>query len=495
MQNIQNKKDFPKFLIISLVSLIFIFFFTFLKVSGVGMRGEEGFWTGGTGETGEIGVGEGTGTGGTGTRCSIGENEVYGWAWSKNIGWISFNCCNYHNGDITNLLNNCSSSNYKVSIDPNTGVFAGYAWSSNIGWISFNQQDCPEGPCGARLDLNNNKISGWARAYQTNWQDPNLGGWSGWIRFNDPNPNNEPNYGVSLNRSNNEFEGWAWGGGGNSYESAVLGWISFNCNNQTNCNSSNYKVIWNRNTSQNIPPSASDLSSGDSYCGIGRGIGEVNLSWKYQDYNNPPSNQEQYHLQVATNSDFSSTVINCIVTQTPSGEQGSSRLNVLQAPYNVCNDGGELGNRTLAISYGNTYYWRLKVKNQQGFWSDWHTASNFFQTPSHPYPWVNFSWSPQNPRGGEQVKFCSVVGGNCNDEPNGGWSECFDSDGKCDSWFWQFPNGWNPSSSQDFNPTSTAGEKGDVKLSITDSDSYSCEKAIEISSTRPLPRWREILPF
>ena len=53
-------------------------------------------------------------------------DNVSGWAWSENIGWISFN--NTTGGGTTN---------YGVNINPSTGVFSGYAWSENIGWIDF----------------------------------------------------------------------------------------------------------------------------------------------------------------------------------------------------------------------------------------------------------------------------------------------------------------------------------------------------------------------
>lgn len=61
-------------------------------------------------------------------------NELEGYAWGENAGWISFNCLTGGaNGD-----NICATSNYKVTIDPATGEWDGYAWSENFGWISFN---------------------------------------------------------------------------------------------------------------------------------------------------------------------------------------------------------------------------------------------------------------------------------------------------------------------------------------------------------------------
>lgn len=61
-----------------------------------------------------------------------GGGVLSGYAWSDAYGWISFNCSN-HSG--------CGTSNYSVTINPNTGVFSGYAWNDVLGWISFNCAD------------------------------------------------------------------------------------------------------------------------------------------------------------------------------------------------------------------------------------------------------------------------------------------------------------------------------------------------------------------
>ncbi len=48
---------------------------------------------------------------------------------------------------------------------------SGWAWSENIGWISFNQSDlsdCPRGECRARVDFDSGQISGWARVLSYN---------------------------------------------------------------------------------------------------------------------------------------------------------------------------------------------------------------------------------------------------------------------------------------------------------------------------------------
>lgn len=93
--------------------------------------------------------------------------NVWGYAWSDNVGWISFNC------NDRSSVNQCATSNYGITINTTTdpGLMTGYAWSDNIGWISFNKKDlagCPVGTCEARIDLNQAspnylQVSGWAK--------------------------------------------------------------------------------------------------------------------------------------------------------------------------------------------------------------------------------------------------------------------------------------------------------------------------------------------
>ena len=130
---------------------------------------------------------------------------------------------------------------------------SGYAWSENIGWISFNEGDlvgCPVAPCQAKLDFVTKQVSGWAKALTDG------GGWPGWIRLRDTN------YGVSWNDSTQEMEGWAW-------SDQVIGWMSFNCNNPETgnvCLQSNYKVY--ASFTLNQPPSAA-ISCDSSQCSGG----------------------------------------------------------------------------------------------------------------------------------------------------------------------------------------------------------------------------------
>ncbi len=132
--------------------------------------------------------------------------NLSGYAWSSNIGWISFNCTND---------TSCATSNYGVNIDPATGNFSGNAWSNNIGWISFNQTTgCPESGCTTQPNLNTTTgaITGWAKALTA---DNN--GWDGWIKLAGTASSGGA-YGPTL--SGTTFSGYSWG-------ADVIGWMDW----------------------------------------------------------------------------------------------------------------------------------------------------------------------------------------------------------------------------------------------------------------------------
>lgn len=143
--------------------------------------------------------------GGISARAQSGGQSVTGWAWSSNIGWISFD-----------------GTGYGVSENPGIGALSGYAWSSNIGWISFNAaavSGCPSGsPCAPRVDLSTGRLSGWARACAafvdkdacSGVLDSNSGGWDGWIALSGVAVDGSV-YGVTQDASTGAWSGFAWG--------------------------------------------------------------------------------------------------------------------------------------------------------------------------------------------------------------------------------------------------------------------------------------------
>lgn len=142
-------------------------------------------------------------------------HNLSGYAWSENIGWISFN--NTTGGGATS---------YGVNIDPVTGILSGYAWSENIGWIKFD----PTGPYPstpnypAKLDITTNQVTGWARACSGTKDNcvnaSRTDGWDGWIKMAGATLDGHT-YGVTRSSGSNcGLTGYAWG-------SDVVGWIKF----------------------------------------------------------------------------------------------------------------------------------------------------------------------------------------------------------------------------------------------------------------------------
>ena len=367
------------------------------------------------------------------------EHNVSGWAWSSGAGWISFN--NTTGG---------GAINYGVNINTENGEMSGYAWSEIIGWISFNTSNltgCPSGECKAEVDTETGEISGWARALAPIGQPlEKTGGWDGWISLGGAN------YDISINSSPDpsEFEGWAWGG------DKVIGWISFNCSNQSQCGTSNYKVTTSFNA--NNLPNAINLSfsndSNDPIVNCGASEPPVYLDWTFDD---PGDTQSGYKIQVDDNSNFSSPIVN---EETNSSSERSVA------------DG---------LSFGGTYYWRLKVKDSQGAWSsDWIYPSPTSFTAPVRWPDPSFTWNPEDPLAEEEIDF------------NGSVNYC----SSC-SYLWNFGDGVGTSTLQD--PTYEYSE-GNKVYSVSfraTSGSRSCEirNDLNVGSALQLPEWKEVVPF
>lgn len=247
--------------------------------------------------------------------------NMRGWAWSQNVGWISFNSqnCDTNWNRIMDAGDDntdppasvdCpprdgrSMPNYGAHMDLSTYHLSGYAWSEMAGWITFDRtaagtppgpipttsncnidSDPSDGLCMAVLNNASNKIEGWARAISCRTGtnpvmscDP-LNDW-GWIKMSNP-PSNT--YAVERDGSSN-FRGFAWG-------ERVFGWVSFSSktcdidgdgemdrDNHTNPGSTSgdatappecppertlipsYKV-WTKATLPNAPPVAVNLTS------------------------------------------------------------------------------------------------------------------------------------------------------------------------------------------------------------------------------------------
>jgi hypothetical protein len=166
------------------------------------------------------------------TTCPNGEAScLSGWAWSDNVGWISFNSSD---------SGAASSYSYDVSID-SSGNLGGYAWSPNLGWISFNSSDLSVAPvCSGTAQANVNKttgtVTGWARVISEEGRGTN-DGWDGCIELSGTNHPTVGQTGFTMTSAGTSTAGLAYGIDstkstygkitGYAWGSTVLGWLSF----------------------------------------------------------------------------------------------------------------------------------------------------------------------------------------------------------------------------------------------------------------------------
>ncbi|MFA6397440.1 MAG: hypothetical protein WDK96_01150 [Candidatus Paceibacterota bacterium] len=153
--------------------------------------------------------------------------NVYGEAWSQNIGWISFNNCNNPMGSNPD----CSNGNVPYGVEINSqNELSGYAWSSNIGWVkfgglsSFPTDGVPNSwRTGAYFDPDTNTVVGFAKAI-----NGSNDGWDGWILFGNPDSTEPIAFGpdtppltdpdLEVMKATGTHMGWG---------SYVVGWVDF----------------------------------------------------------------------------------------------------------------------------------------------------------------------------------------------------------------------------------------------------------------------------
>lgn len=130
-----------------------------------------------------------------------GKTRLTGYAWSDNIGWISFN------------------EGVRPVLVQSNGYLVGFAWAPSIGWVQFGNllgfpTNSPStGSNNARFV--GDTITGWVRAVvavpPSGVIPDNRGGWDGWIALNGAT------HTISKNISGN-LSGFAYG-------AEVVGWI------------------------------------------------------------------------------------------------------------------------------------------------------------------------------------------------------------------------------------------------------------------------------
>ena len=441
-------------------------------------------------------------------------NNVSGFAWNSNIGWISFNC-----------TDSTCDKDYGVKIDPVTGNFSGYAWSSSVGWISFNRSDTGNPPSDpykddsgpiAKYDSVSGKVYGWARilSYKPSGTDNN----NGWIKLRDSNygvsiisqsptalnltaPNWDYPNASSLGALNaklgwefsssdgvtkSQFSGWAWNA---NSDGSGIGWISFNCADNNSCGASNYKVLGPSITSETL--------------------------------------QKAYQIIVNTENSTSSPIFDsgkCLGRQSCEPEP---TCDLTKCSVDNGADGTTLfwlGRNDLKyntsvlynapLKYDTSYYWWVKIWDDNGAESGWVQYNTNPDTPQdaddgklltfttykHEFPRASSTWFIVNPSRAEQVKFIDTSERYFSDAPT--------TTVPCTSdtciWEWSVPE--NSGAKINDRATSTPiiifGHKvgNTVTLKVTDKGddtgdpAYWSKIEISIDVNEMLPRWKEVKP-
>jgi len=363
-------------------------------------------------------------------------DNVSGWAWAGvpqtdgveklGFGWISFN------GD-----NVAGGADYGVNIEPD-GNLTGYAYyymddgGNEVGWIDFDPSGAPGD--SAKVNLDTGEVSGWARALGYG------GGWDGWISMR----GTSPDYGVYIDTSTGEFHGWAWGGD-------VMGWISFNCENQGSCgDNGDYHVETSFSFSN--PPQVTNFRKVDEpdYC-LNTPI--QRLEWDYTGDN--PQGAYKIKFQGSASAEVervsSSNTSRIVITSSPDINQ-------------------------LEVGYNESYQLSVAVKDTNDLWSGWSNEITFNST-DHPWPDISFTHEPEEIRADEVITFTDT-------------STVYDSTKA--SIYWQFKQG-TPNTAYGAVATTTfsAGEDREVTLRVTDSSGFFCDLTKFFDVNFPLPIWIE----
>ncbi|MFH1254942.1 MAG: hypothetical protein V1667_00475, partial [bacterium] len=394
-------------------------------------------------------------------------NNTSGYAWSSNVGWVSFNCVNDSPA--------CGTSNYGVSIDLASKNFSGYAWSSNVGWISFSETNPPDNyafnsncpsvcnssnSCTACYNSSDGKVYGWGKILSM--------GSGGWIKLNGTWSN-----GVSIDGVTGNFSGWAWNA---NDDKTGIGWVSFNCSNESPaCASSNYKVVGDINS----PPSASGLNAHNwSFSQAAQyGALKAKLGWIFSD---PDAGQSEYAYQIIANTSNSivSPVFDsgqCLGYNNPTSKCKID-AGVDQFPLDLA----------MALNYNTAYYWWVKVWDNNAS----HKSSSLvqynsaidtpaeaddgspltFTTYKHEMPIPDFTYFPNDPSKGEQAEFTNKSKVYLSSAPSTA-IDC--SDSLC-SYLWTATAGASINDAATTSPIIIFNSSGNcaVTLKVTDNDGY-----------------------
>jgi len=209
-----------------------------------------------------------------------------------------------------------------------------------------------------------------------------------------------------------------------------------------------------------------------NYCGDKEG-GEIQFNWYYSN----AANEKEFQIQFSDASNFGGSTFSRTINS-------NTNSILVQLPRDASGP---------TFDFDSTYWWRVRVCVQsycdsdsgQGY-SDWMATDGngnalTFTTPSHPYPYPDFSYLSTAPLAGQYVYFT--------DE-----STCYDN---CTHKWDLLGNG--TVASTEANPSYIYSSKGtrDVKLTVCDEENHCCDTSKPVSVKSPLgvPNYKEVSPF
>jgi len=461
---------------------------------------------------------------------SVDTDELWGWAWSSNVGWISFNSknCDLDNdgeyegaseGDsqwspATAPPTDCPTSGnafrYAVTMDRDTGNLGGYAWNDNVGWISFASSSVPGGvtnnywtadcdasctianDCTACVNIDDEKIYGGAIVLSL--------GDDGWLQFDDDNIGDTTVYGLEASSTESAVFGFAWNENGSvGGNKTGIGWVSFNsdykicdlssvdagkmCNSDLDCPSglcvSNGSPAYAVTANFNRPPTVSSFELFPfDYCS--NSALSSRPTWVFDD---PDAGDTQvaYQLIVDDDNDISSPLFD-------TGKCDEFNVNPdCVASYDAS---AFLLHTVYTLDYDDEYFYWVRVWDNNGGVSAF-AGSISSTTPENEYPEPYFSWFSPDPSAKEEVKFF--------DESIHYSSGLPDVSVDCDiancSYLWEddvpvnFGNTPTASSTIYLIPDQNSF---DVNLTVTDDSGYFCSTSTTMQGIKKkLPTWEE----
>ncbi len=216
------------------------------------------------------------------------------------------------------------------------------------------------------------------------------------------------------------------------------------------------------------PPGGEEEGEAWNHCSV-QGISIPVFSWNYSDPDGDP--QAAYEIEVDGDASFATPKFNYVV-------------NSPSTSYALDLDDSDWISE---LAWNTTYFWRVRVKDSYGNWSEWMTPDEF-KTPFHAYPYPEFEWVPEDPNQGEAVLF----------DPDS--SQAYGG-AEVSQYLWTIAEGEgefveDTDSSSRYPYVSFSATDNKMRLRITDSDGYSCQgQAEDITAELPLPEYEEAVPI